>query len=363
MKNPKNKKISTTIIRNTLNILISFTLSLIVLILFMVLALGAHNPFEPRHFNPVNYTYVLIFVILIVNILFSLFANTKISKKINELEEATLEVSKGNFNVQVKATNNEFLDSYIENFNKMVRELRGMETLKSDFISNVSHEFKTPLSVIQAYSKALRKKNLSAEKRAHYEEVIDNNISKLTNLTTNILLLSKIENQSIVPNKEEYMLDEQIRQSILGLETEWKKKNITFDLDLKRTNYYGAQELMSQVWQNLINNAIKFSNENGKISISILENEESIEVTVADNGIGMTEEVMKNIFDKFYQGDSSHSTKGNGLGLALVKRILNITDGEISVKSEPNKGSTFVVKLKKIDPPQEVKSVEQSKEC
>ena len=186
---------------------------------------------------------------------------------------------------------------------------------------------------------------MDKQTKEEYQEILNKNIVKLTNLTSNILCLSKIENQEIVPDKTEFLLDEQIRHCILSLEPKWQKKNIEFDLKLPKTTFYGSKDLLSQVWQNLIDNAIKFSGDNGKISISLTCNDETI-VRISDNGIGMNEETQKRIFDKFYQGDTSHSKDGNGLGLALVSRILKISNGEISVSSKENHGTTFVVTLK-----------------
>lgn len=295
--------------------------------------------------NPFGiYIFILCSFFALVIYIFYLH-NAKITNTIKDLELATDQVSKGNFKIQIPLTTDENINSFILNFNKMVRELNSMETLKEDFISNVSHEFKTPLSVIQSYSKALRDPNLDDATRKQYEEVLDNNIKKLTNLTSNILSLSRLEHQEIVLDKKEYLLDEQIRQTILDLEPEWSKKNIDLKLNLHKTKYYGSENLINQVWQNIINNAIKFSNTDGKISISISKQESDIIVTISDNGIGMSEDTINKIFDKFYQGDKSHSMEGNGLGLALVKRILNICNGEISVSSKENEGSTFVVTL------------------
>jgi len=225
----------------------------------------------------------------------------------------------------------------------MTEELKSIETLKTDFISGVSHEFKTPLSVIQSYSKALRKPNIDEETRKKYEKVIDTNIQKLTNLTNNILGLTKIENQQIIRDECEFLIDEQIRQCIVSLEPEWKEKNIEFDLDLTPIQYYGSKSLMAQVWQNLIGNAIKYSNNEGKISISLKKENEKIIIKISDNGIGMSEETQKHIFDKFYQADTSRSSSGNGLGLAIVSKILEISNGSITVESQENKGSTFTV--------------------
>ena len=344
MKNKKNKNISKFILRNTFFIIVSILLIFFFIFSFTIFAFEA-GLFLPGKPLPFGRFLVFISLLLTLAIFITFRSNYIIAKSIRKLENATDEVAKGNFDIQLNLTNNESIDGYIINFNKMVRELKNMEILQSDFVANVSHEFKTPLSVIQSYSKALRKNGLDDETKKQYEEILDNNIKKLTNLTTNILSLSKLENQEIVLNKKEFLLDEQIRQSILSLQPEWEKKNIDLKLTLPKTKYYGSDELIAQVWQNLISNAIKFSNKDSEISIIITKNENDIFVTITDNGIGMNTETLSKIFDKFYQGDISHSKDGNGLGLTLVNRILKICDGKISVKSQENKGSTFVVCL------------------
>lgn len=344
MKKNRQRQISHVFIVNTL--IIFCVLIIVFLLMFVLSILAFQSGFIFRgKLNPFGiYIFILCsFFALVIYILY--LHNAKITNTIKDLELATDQVSKGNFKIQIPLTTDENINSFILNFNKMVRELNSMETLKEDFISNVSHEFKTPLSVIQSYSKALRDPNLDDTTRKQYEEVLDNNIKKLTNLTSNILSLSRLEHQEIVLDKKEYLLDEQIRQTILDLEPEWSKKNIDLKLNLHKTKYYGSENLINQAWQNIINNAIKFSNTDGKISISISKQESDIIVTISDNGIGMSEDTINKIFDKFYQGDKSHSMEGNGLGLALVKRILNICNGEISVSSKENEGSTFVVTL------------------
>ncbi len=339
------KSLSKTILRNSIIVFLCivcfFTLFFGVLMFLLRSGVFAINPGT----SPIVLILVF-FLSFSIGGVITIVGAQKITQPISKLEEATSEIAKGNFDVVVEADADSELSGLIENFNKMAKELKTNETLKNDFISNVSHEFKTPLAVIQSYSKSLRRKGLDAKTRAHYEEVVDNNINKLTNLTNNILSLSKIEHQEIVPNKEEFLLDEQIRQSILSLESEWLKKEIDFNLVLPETSYYGSQELLSQVWQNLISNAIKFSKEKGEITISLSSEEGFVSISVSDNGIGMNEETLARIFDKFYQGDTSHSKDGNGLGLALVSRILKICEGEISVTSTEGEGSTFTVKLK-----------------
>ena len=329
------------------NIMIIF-FSLVSCFIMIFIAIGIFLYYDIISSNRGNWFWILLIILgvsILIGSLISFLAARTITKPIHELEKATEQITKGNFDIQVSLVRNQELNRFIENFNKMARELKSNETLKNDFISNVSHEFKTPLSVIQAYSKSLRRQDLDKNTRKQYEEVLDSNIKKLTNLTSNILSLSKIENQEIVPNKTNFLLDEQIRQSILFLEPEWAKKNIEFDLDLPEIKYYGSQDLLSQVWQNVVGNAIKYSEQNKTIKIKLYKQQNIVCIEVVDQGIGMSEEVQKHIFDKFYQGDKSRSAEGNGLGLALVSRILKICNGEISVSSQQGKGTTFVISL------------------
>ena len=347
LKKFKGKKISRVLVRNSLIVLSILILIFTFIVTVSILAFET-GMFLTKGPNPHNKLglYLMFVLAIFAIVFFVVYAqNKKVISIMKKLEEATDEVSKGNFKIQVELTEDENINSYIINFNKMVRELSSMETLQEDFISNVSHEFKTPISVIQSYSKALRHTDLDEKTRKEYEEILDANIKKLTTLTSNILSLAKLENQEIVLKKKEFLLDEQIRQCVVGFQPEWTKKNINFNLDLPKTAYFGSEELISQVWQNLISNAIKFSNKDGEISISIKQEEKNILVSVEDNGIGMTKETLQKIFDKFYQGDTSHSSEGNGLGLALVKRILKICDGEINVSSEKDKGTKFIVAL------------------
>lgn len=340
----KNEKFNRLFLSNTLVIFVCLLFCIIFFIVFTFCFYKLGLLSEKRS-GPFGVLLIIFLVSLLISAVISVLGAKKLTKPIKELENATTEITKGNFDIQVQPTENPELENLIENFNKMARELKNNETLKSDFISNVSHEFNTPLAIIRSTSQALQNENLDSQTKIEYQEILNKNISKLTNLTRNILCLSKIENQEIVPDKTEFLLDEQIRYCIVSLEPEWQKKNIEFDLSLPKTLCYGSQELLLQVWQNIIGNAIKFSNDGGKISISI-SLDENIVVIISDDGIGMGEETMKRIFDKFYQGDTSHSKDGNGLGLALVSRILKISNGKVQVSSKINEGTTFKVLLK-----------------
>ena len=224
----------------------------------------------------------------------------------------------------------------------------GVETLRTDFIANVSHELKTPLSVMQNYGTLLQNPELSVEKRIEYGKAIQEQTKRLSNLVMNILKLNKLENQQIYPNVEKYDLGEQICECMLEFEAVWEEKNIEIDVDMAEEIQIEAdKELLSLVWNNLLSNALKFTNDGGKVSLSLRGDEKYAYVQVQDTGCGMSAETGSNIFKKFYQGDTSHATKGNGLGLALVKRVIDICGGEISVSSQLGEGSIFTVKLRR----------------
>lgn len=295
--------------------------------------------------SPILSLIILYLISLILGWILSYFVGKRISKPFRDIKNAISEISCGNFDINIDKTKNKDINEIIEQFNNMAQELKANETLKSDFISNVSHEFKTPLAVISSYTKALQKNNLSQEMQNNYLCVIENNVQKLSGMSEKILSLSKLENQQVALTKEHYSLDEQIRQCIVSMQPEWQKKQIEFDLDLQEISFFGSKQLMEQVWQNLIQNAIKFSNNNSTITISLQKTEAHIIVNITDTGIGMSEETCKHAFDKFFQGDTSHSQSGNGLGLALVKQILTLHDSTISVTSELNHGSTFTIVL------------------
>ena len=237
----------------------------------------------------------------------------------------------------------------IDYFNRMVQELFGMETLRTDFIANVSHELKTPLAVIQNYGTMLQQPNLSDEDRRDYARTVTNASQRLASLITNILKLNKLENQQIYPKKEHFDLGEQLCECLLGFENAWEAKRLEIETEMEDgVNVESDPELLSLVWNNLFSNAIKFTEEGGTIGLKLHTENGHAVVEVSDTGCGISPEVGAHIFEKFYQGDTSHATQGNGLGLALVKRVVDIIGGEISVSSELGKGSTFTVRIKAV---------------
>ncbi len=293
--------------------------------------------------------------ILFLCICFTLFDTIKkkitVERPVTRILEATHRITKGDFSVRIKpfhrrAQRNEF-DAIIEDFNKMAQELSGIETLKTDFAANVSHEIKTPLAVIQNYAQILSSTDLSEEDRLHYAESIIEASQRLNELISSILKLSKLENQQIFPDTKPYNLSEQLCECLLIFEEQWEKKSIEIETDFDENITVNADsELLMLVWVNLLSNAVKFTSEGGKISVSLtLKNKNYAQVIVADTGCGMTAETGKHIFEWFYQGDTSSATRGNGLGLALVKRVMDITKGEITVASEVGRGTAFTVVL------------------
>lgn len=288
--------------------------------------------------------YALLFSIIVFMLIIMGISN-RAMKPILQLNNATQEVAKGNFDVTVKNDSQDEIGQLTENFNKMTKELKSIEYLRKDFVSSVSHEFKTPLSSIQGFAKLLENNNLTEEERKEYLGIIYEETERLSNLSTNILKLSKLESQEIVFNKKEYHLDEQIRNAILLLEPKWSEKNIDLFIELDNISFLADEDLMQQVWINIINNAIIYSMQDGKISVKMYKEEEKVIVIVDDEGIGMDEKTKERMFEKFFKGDNSHSKEGTGLGLALVKRIIDLHQGNIEVESELGKGTMIKITL------------------
>ena len=276
-----------------------------------------------------------------------------VERPVKNITDAAEKIMQGNFSVRIKpqgkfATDDSF-NKVIDCFNQMAKELSGVETLRTDFIANVSHEMKTPLSVMQNYGTLLQAPNLSDEQRVEYAKGITDASRRLSDMMTNILKLNRLENQQIFPQTTEFDLGEQICECLLQFENIWENKNIEIETDIAEGIKVEADaELLSLVWNNLFSNAFKFTDDGGSVSVSLAVTEHHAIVKVNDTGCGMTAEVGAHIFEKFYQGDTSHSVQGNGLGLALVKRVIDIMQGEISVESAVGVGTTFIVKIRRL---------------
>ncbi len=275
-----------------------------------------------------------------------------VDRPVRQITEAAGKMIEGDFSVRIKPASRfdsgEKFNEIIECINTMAEELSGVETLRSDFIANVSHEMKTPLAVMQNYGTLLQSPELSEEKRVEYAKAITDASRRLADMMTNILKLNRLENQQIYPKNEVFDLGEQLCECLLQYEGVWEKKEIEISTDIAEDVLVSADsELLSLVWNNLFSNAFKFTNEGGKVSLALTADDRYATVKVTDTGCGMTSEVGEHIFEKFYQADSSRATQGNGLGLALVKRVVDIIDGEIGVESTVGIGTTFTVRIRR----------------
>ena len=311
---------------------------------------NVYIPIETINKRALSTLFNIIFLCLSFAVIDSIRRRIHFGIPLEKILDATREIMKGNFKVRLQPSHrkpfrNE-LDVIMEDFNKMAEELDGNTAMKSDFIADVSHEFKTPLSVIHNYATMLQEPDLSEEKRQEYSKILCDTTKNLSDLVSNILKLNKLENQQIFPDKKTFNLSEQLCECMLFFEAQLEEKNLSIELDLDENLKIKADyDLLTHIWNNLFSNAIKFNSEGGKILLTLKKKNQYAVVTVSDNGIGMSCDIKEHIFEKFYQGDSSRSTQGNGLGLALVKRVIDIAEGNITVESEIGKGTTFTVTL------------------
>ena len=322
-----------------------------ILYLFTVLAVLIYSAFFDRLGTLVAmFVYYLGTCGLIFAVLIGIIWRQVIGNPIRKVATAAKKVASGNFSVQIKnerkKNKKNEIDILIEDFNTMARELRGNEMLKNDFISNVSHEMKTPLSIILSYAKALKDGKVEPTERDNYMNVIIETTEKLNGMIGNVLKLSKLENQQIFPVAKPYQLGEQLRSCALAFMRKWEEKSIDFEIEVIGVSVNYDASLLELVWNNLLSNAIKFTEPGGRITLTSKKTNTRVFVSVKDTGCGMDEESLKKIYEKFYQGDSSHASEGNGLGLALAKKVIDICGGNIFVESSLSEGTTFTVELK-----------------
>lgn len=298
-----------------------------------------------------KYTFAnIVLLSLLCTIVDEVWRRLTIERPVKRIVRAADKIMKGDFSVHIQPVHStdsmDGFDTIIDYFNQMVRELSGIETLRTDFIANVSHELKTPLAVIQNYGTMLQQPGLSEEKRLEYAKSVTEASRGLAGLISNILKLNKLENQQFFPEKQTYNLGEQLCECLLNFENVWEEKSLEIVTDIEEDVYVETDaELLKLVWNNLFSNAMKFTEVNGKVTLCLRKDKNLAVVEISDTGCGISPEVGRHIFEKFYQGDVSHATQGNGLGLALVKRVMDIIGGDILVESEVGKGSTFTVAL------------------
>jgi signal transduction histidine kinase len=298
---------------------------------------------------------ITFFNVVIITVLFKtadfIRRRIMVDKPVKLITDAAERIMNGDFSARVKPMHGSGMEGFNqigESINKMAEELSSVETLRTDFIANVSHEMKTPLAVMQNYGTLLQAPDLPEEKRIEYAKAITDASRRLADMMTNILKLNRLENQQIYSNPTTFDLGEQLCESLLQYESTWERKNIEIETDLAENVLVSADsELLSLVWNNLFSNAFKFTEDGGKVTLTLTADETYATVKVSDTGCGMSAEVGAHIFEKFYQGDTSHATQGNGLGLPLVKRVVDIMQGEIGVESAVGIGTTFTVKIRR----------------
>ena len=286
---------------------------------------------------------------LILSVIDGLRRKIMVAHPVKRITDAAEQMARGDFSVRIQSRGGDTFQPIVDCFNRMAEELGSVETLRTDFIANVSHEMKTPLAVMQNYGTLLRQPGLDEETRIEYARAVTDSARRMTDMMTNILKLSRLENQQIFPQTAEYDLGEQLCECLLQYENVWEQAGIEIETDLEEGVRVRADgELLSLVWSNLFSNAFKFTEPGGTVSLTLTAADRHAVVTVRDTGCGMSPEVGAHIFEKFYQGDASRATQGNGLGLALVKRVVDILQGEISVESTVGMGTAFTVKIRRV---------------
>lgn len=333
-------KISIDLYFIIMNILVFVGVSIVSAIISALIYWGFHRLVE------IPEAIYTIIISIVMGSVVTAFLYQKVLAPINHLSRAMEKVAQGDFSVRLKEESSlDEMQKLYDNFNVMVGELAATEILQSDFVSNVSHEFKTPIGAIEGYAMLLQGKRDFPAQEAEYAEKILSNTKRLSGLVSNILLLSKVENQINPAGRERYRLDEQIRQAIVLLEDKWTKKDIDLAAELETVFYDGNEALLLHVWLNLVDNAVKFSPAGGCIFICLKASEQNVLFSVKDSGCGISEGDRKRIFDKFYQSDTSHRDEGNGLGLALVNRIVTVHQGHVEVENCAEGGCKFTVIL------------------
>ncbi len=292
----------------------------------------------------VNFVLSLAVASLLIGFIIGLFWIKGFVDPLHNLKVNMSKVSKGKFEKMEDTYDTKEVGELVESFNIMVEGLQKIETLSESFTANISHEFKTPLSMIKGYTSLLEMNDYTEEEKKEYLFYINQAVNRLTNLTNSILLLNKVTNTEIMEISK-YKLDDQLREAIISFEKRFEGKKINVQINLEEFEIESCKSLLMSVWSNLIDNAIKFSHENGEVCITLKKTDERVKIIISDNGIGMRKEELANIYERFYQVDTSHGSEGNGLGLSLVKSIVDKVKGRINVESEYNKGTTFIVEL------------------
>jgi signal transduction histidine kinase len=295
--------------------------------------------------NAFLFVLISLLISVVIGTVISIISGPKLLRPFKQIVKAMNKLAGGDFSVRLNFTRPPEFQVVSESFNRMAKELGGIEVLRNDFVDNFSHEFKTPIMSIKGFAEILKDNNLAEEERKEYLNIIIDESSRLSVLATNVLNLSKIETQTILIEPGRFNVGEQVRQCILMLETEITKKNITLTPEIQDFTIMANKDLLNQVRANLLDNAIKFTDKDGKIDVSVHRIQNEAVIIFMDNGRGIDKEAMSHIYDKYYQADASHSVAGNGLGLTIAKKIIDLHGGQITCESIAGRGATFIVRL------------------
>ena len=343
-------------IKKRISLTLYFSLSLFVMYLITFAITAALMSFsllfgwinESTCEKPIIIMLITLVSCIIVGTIISTVASKRMLSSVRLFMDAMNQLASGDFSARLNITHPPEYELLSENFNHMAEELAGIEVLRTDFINNFSHEFKTPIVSIKGFAEILKDDSLTKEEREEYLDIVIEESTRLSNLATNVLTLSKVEAQSILSDQQLFNIGEQIRQCVLLLETKLEKKQLILNADIQDYHYFGNKEMLNQVWLNILDNAIKFTSQNGIIDISMKKVSNSIVITISDTGVGIAAEAIPKIFDKFYQEDTSHATMGNGLGLSIVYKIIHLHKGSIVCESTLSRGSSFTIELPNI---------------
>ncbi|MCE5189976.1 MAG: HAMP domain-containing histidine kinase [Eubacteriales bacterium] len=321
------------------------TSMIIMIIGVLLIRIGAINIARLSRNEPIIPIFILLIISVLVGTVVSFIISQFPLKPLRRVIDATNRLAAGDFSTRLRLAGPSAFTELADSFNRMAEELGGIEMLRADFVDNFSHEFKTPIVSIKGFAEELKHDDLSPEQRNEYLDIIIGESSRLATLATNVLNLSRVEKQTILANRERFDLTEQVRRCILLFENKLNQRRLNLTIELDEIALVGDEDLLSQVWINLIDNAVKFTPEGGSIGIRLIQSGNQARFVIQDDGYGISEESQKHVFDKFFQGDPSHSTQGNGLGLSIARRIVTLYGGTIACQSQDGVGTEFTVDL------------------
>ena len=326
-------------------LILMITSVLIFIVGMLLIRVNAINISKLSHQEPLLPIFVLLIISVVVGTVVSFMISKVPLKPVRRVIDATNRLSDGDFSVRLQLPGPSSFAELAASFNRMAEELGSIEMLRADFVDNFSHEFKTPIVSIKGFAEELKHDDLTPEQRSEYLDIIIHESSRLSQLATNVLNLSRVEKQTILASRTRFDLTEQVRRSVLLFENKWEQKKLTLNVELEEISLVGDEELLSQVWLNLIDNAVKFTPDGGCVDIRLKKHDDTAVFSISDDGYGISAEAQRHIFDKFYQGDLSHASSGNGLGLSIARRVVLLHGGDIRCSSEEGAGTEFTVTL------------------